>query len=142
MRIFKASTGLIPLIAGALLVLTACGGGSAPTTGGGNQGSLADCASKPNTCNGGTTKKGGTFTYTIEKTISNWNVNSAEGSSFDFVEVLDGVLPGVWNVNPDYSVTLNTDLMVSAEQTSSSPQTIVYKIKPDAVWNDGAPVSA
>ncbi|GIH14726.1 ABC transporter family substrate-binding protein [Rugosimonospora africana] len=142
MRIPRASTGLIPLVAGALLVLTACGGSGAPVSGGGNQGSLADCASKPTTCNSGKTKPGGIFTYTIEKTISNWNVNSSEGNSFDFVEVLDGVLPNVWNVSPDYSVTLNTDLMVSAEQTSDKPQTIVYKIKPDAVWNDGQPVTA
>ena len=32
--------------------------------------------------------------------------------------------------------------MVSAEQTSTSPQTIVYKIQPNAVWNDGTAITA
>src|SRR5262249_43494939 len=61
---------------------------------------------------------------------------------FDFQEVLDGILPNAFNTNPDFSVVVNTDMLSSAEQTSASPQTIVYKIKPDAVWNDGTPISA
>ncbi|HSO51285.1 MAG TPA: ABC transporter family substrate-binding protein [Actinomycetes bacterium] len=32
--------------------------------------------------------------------------------------------------------------MDSAEQTSTDPQTIVYKIRQEAVWSDGTPVSA
>jgi peptide/nickel transport system substrate-binding protein len=32
--------------------------------------------------------------------------------------------------------------VTSAEQTSANPQTIVYKINKDAVWDDGTPVSA
>ena len=37
---------------------------------------------------------------------------------------------------------MDPDLLVSADVTSTSPQTVVYKIKPDAVWNDGTPVTA
>src|SRR5262249_38058362 len=36
----------------------------------------------------------------------------------------------------------NSDLMVSAELTNQSPQTVVYKIQPNAVWNDGTAISA
>jgi peptide/nickel transport system substrate-binding protein len=32
--------------------------------------------------------------------------------------------------------------MVSAEQTSTSPQTIVYKIQPDAIWSDNTEITA
>ena len=31
--------------------------------------------------------------------------------------------------------------MVSATQTSASPQTILYKINPKAVWSDGTPIT-
>jgi len=31
-------------------------------------------------------------------------------------------------------------MMVSAEQTVTDPQTLVYKIKPEAVWSDGQPI--
>jgi hypothetical protein len=49
---------------------------------------------------------------------------------------------GVYRLHPDYSVQLNKDLMDSATQTSEDPQTIVYKIKQNAAWSDGTPVSA
>jgi len=103
---------------------------------------FGDCSSKPNDCNSAKTKAGGTIAYAIEKKISGWNVNNARSLTFEFQEVLDGVLQNVFNTNPDFSEVLNKDLMISAEQTSASPQTIVYKIRPEAVWNDGAPVNA
>ena len=50
---------------------------------------------------------------------------------FEVAEVEDGVLPGVFLAGSDLKPFLNTDLMVSAEQTKASPQTLVYKIKPE-----------
>ncbi|GIH12009.1 ABC transporter family substrate-binding protein [Rugosimonospora africana] len=144
MRTTKGLFGLVAVGVASLLAVSACGGGSGSSTGGGDtSSSFADCATKPLTCNSGTTKQGGTVTYTIEKTISGWNLNSAESNTFDFQEVLDGVLPqGPFINTPDLQPTLNSDLMVSAEQTSTSPQTIVYKINPNASWNDGTPINA
>jgi peptide/nickel transport system substrate-binding protein len=52
------------------------------------------------------------------------------------------MFPPVFRLHPDYSVQLNKELMDSAEQTSTDPQTIVYKIRQEAVWSDGTPVSA
>lgn len=43
---------------------------------------------------------------------------------------------------PGSQSILNSDLMVSAEMTSTDPQTVVYKIDPRAVWSDGMPVDA
>lgn len=132
-----------------MLALAACGGGSGGggTTGGGNTGSnasktgFASCDTSPNDCNSGTAKQGGSFIYTIEKNISDWNILSADGNTFETAEVLDGVIPSVFIAQPDLSVKLNTDLMVSAEQTSTSPQTLVYKISPKAVWSDGTQIT-
>jgi peptide/nickel transport system substrate-binding protein len=138
----RTSKGLISLVAvGAvsLLAMSACNGGSknqAPT-----QGSFADCATSPNTCNSGATKQGGAVTYTIEKKITGWNLNDNDSNTFDFQEVLDGVLPvGPFIANPDFNVVLNTDFVTSADVTSTSPETIVYKIRPEAVWSDGTPI--
>lgn len=143
MRTSKGLIGLVAVGVASVLVVSACGGGKGSNNNGSTtSSSLADCDSHPNDCNSGTTKQGGTFTYTIEKKIAGWNINNADSNTFEFAEVLDGVLPFVWNVNPDFQVVLNTDMMVSAEQTSTDPQTLVYKIKPDAVWNDGTPISA
>jgi peptide/nickel transport system substrate-binding protein len=123
-----------------LLAISACGGGSSSSSS--NSAGLTDCAKNPNTCNSGATKKGGSFTYVIEKDIELWNINDTNANTFETAEVLQPMLPGVFNVTPDLKPTLNTDLMVSATKTSESPQTVVYKIQPNAVWNDGTPISA
>jgi len=136
------------LIAGAAalaLVLTACSSSKSGGNGDNNsgaQGSFADCATKPNDCNSGKTKQGGNVTYTIEKLLTGWNLNTSNSNTFDFAEVMDGVVPAVFNAGPDLKPFLNTDLMVSAEETSTNPQTLVYKIKPNAVWSDGKPIDA
>jgi peptide/nickel transport system substrate-binding protein len=145
MRTSKRLLGLVAVGAASLLVLSACGQGSNNSgTGQSNiSKSFADCATKPLDCNSGDTKQGGTITYTIEKTITGWNLLDTNSNTFDFQEVLDGVLPqGPFINTPDLKPTLNTDMMVSAEQTSTSPQTVVYKIKPEAAWSDGTPIDA
>jgi peptide/nickel transport system substrate-binding protein len=145
MRTSKRLVGLVAVGAASLLVLSACGksNNNGSSTENNTSTSFADCATKPLDCNGGTTKQGGSVTYTIEKLITGWNLNDTNSNTFDFQEVLDGVLPqGPYINTPDLKPTLNTDMMVSVEQTSTSPQTIVYKIRPEAVWNDGTPITA
>ena len=94
------------------------------------------------TINAGSVSKGGTLTYSLEKTIDNWNVLTSAGDTFETAEIENSIYPNVFNVLPDLNPTLNTDLMVSADVTSPSPQTIVYKINPKAVWSDGKPINA
>jgi peptide/nickel transport system substrate-binding protein len=96
----------------------------------------------PDTVNSGPVTKGGNLTYVLEKTIDNWNVLTSAGDTFETAEVENSIYPNVFNVLPDLQPTLNTDLMVSADQTSASPQTLVYKINPNASWSDGTPINA
>ena len=143
MRTSKGLVGLIAVGVASLLVVSACGGGGSKSTTNAKNSSLADCANNPNTCNGGQTKQGGTITYTIEKKVTGWNLLDMDTNTFDFQEMLDGVLPiGPFIPTPDLKFSLNTDLMVSADQTSTSPQTLVYKINPNANWSDGTPINA
>jgi peptide/nickel transport system substrate-binding protein len=120
-----------------VLALSACTSKPTNTT----PGSLADCGTDPVNCNKGATAQGGTVTYTIEKKISGWNLNDALSNTFDFAEVLDAVLPaGPFIVQPDFQVVNNPDFVSSVEVTSTNPETVVYKIKPEAVWDDGTPI--
>jgi len=113
-----------------------------PSTGG-NEVTSGLVTGDPNTVNTAPVKQGGTLTYVIEKNITDWNVNTSEGNVFETAEVMNALEPQVYIAQPDTStVKLNTDLMVSADQTSTDPQTIVYKIQPNAVWNDGEPIDA
>jgi peptide/nickel transport system substrate-binding protein len=141
----SALTRGLTLAAGLTLVLAACssggGGGSSNKS---SSAGLTSCntVGKANTCNSAATKSGGTFTYVLEKNIQQWNVQDVNGNTFENAEALEVVLPQVFIPQPDFSVGLNTDLVTSATQTSTSPQTIVYKINPKAAWNDGTPITA
>ncbi len=137
MRTRLRRAGLLAVAVAASLVSSACtGGGSTP------QGVLGDCAAKPNDCNAGQVRSGGMLGYAIEKKIKGWNLNAGGSNTADTGEVLAGVLPEPFIVNPDLSIRLNSDLLLSAVQTGTNPQTIVYKINPAAVWDDGTPISA
>jgi peptide/nickel transport system substrate-binding protein len=57
-------------------------------------------------------------------------------------EIMNPVWPTVFVVQPNISLKLDTDYVTSATVTSTSPQTIVYKINPKAVWSDGVPINA
>ncbi|MDP9116579.1 MAG: ABC transporter family substrate-binding protein [Actinomycetota bacterium] len=158
MRVHKIPRGkaLVAGVAALALVLTACssskssnGGSTAgassstnnsATSGTKGTGNLATCATSPNTCNKAATKPGGQVSYVLEKTISGWNINNANSNTFEFAEVMDGILPAVYNASPDLKPFLNTDLMVSATQTNADPQTLVYVVKPNANWSDGQPI--
>jgi peptide/nickel transport system substrate-binding protein len=115
----------IVLILGLALVAAACGGGG----GGGGSGKPA-------------TKQGGTLNYGADQEPTGFNNNTSKDNGTSVANVMINVLPQAFHLTPDFKVAMNTDLLDSAEQTSSQPQTIVYKIKQNAVWSDGTPVSA
>ncbi|WP_034268238.1 ABC transporter family substrate-binding protein [Actinospica robiniae] len=124
-----------------LALLAGCGGSGNSSSSGNSTQSISG-TSAADTFNSGTPKQGGSVTWTIEKTMQNWNVLSADGNTFDYAQVVNPLTPSTYIFNPSYQVTLNSDLLVSASQTSSSPQTVVYKIQPNAVWSDGTPINA
>jgi peptide/nickel transport system substrate-binding protein len=115
----------IVLVLGLMLVAAACGGGG----GGGGSGKPA-------------TKQGGTLNYGADQEPTGFNNNTSKDNGTSVANVMINVLPQAFHLTPDFKVAMNTDLLDSAEQTSSQPQTIVYKIKQNAVWSDGTPVSA
>jgi peptide/nickel transport system substrate-binding protein len=115
------------LLVGLALVVAACGGGGG---GGGNNTSSSNI------------KEGGTLNYAADQEPTGFNPNTAKDNGTSVLWVVNRVYPSVFHANPDYTVSLDTDLMESAELTSQDPQTITYKIKPAAVWSDGVPVNA
>jgi len=137
----KRLTGLIAVAAATLLGISACGGGGGGNTQGTQNYGFAECEKSPNTCNSGPVKKGGEMIYAIEQVFTSWNLATDEGNAFAGSQTLQGIVPGTFFVEPDGTVALNKDLLVSAEVTNATPQTVVYKIQPKAVWDDGTPIS-
>jgi peptide/nickel transport system substrate-binding protein len=110
------------------LVIAACTGGGG---GGGDTGS-----------SGTAIKDGGTLSYAADQEPTGFNNNTSKDNGTSVLNVVINMFPPVFRLHPDYSVRLNQELMDSATQTGADPQTVVYKIKPEAAWSDGTPVSA
>jgi peptide/nickel transport system substrate-binding protein len=133
--------------AAAALVLAACGGGGGGGGGGdaSEGGVFADCKTDPNTCNSvpaDQLQQGGQITYSLEKNIDNWFQITSEGNVSPQSNAIKTLVPYTFVTTPDLKIVMNENLLVSAEQTSTNPQTIVYKIRPEAVWSDGRPITA
>lgn len=130
------------LVAGlaTLLAVTACSAGAGAS--GGGSGGAVQVRGDANTVNSGTPRHGGSVTYVLERNILDWNPLAADiGVATQLIaDVYD---PAPFVTDPDLkSIELNKDLLISADQVSTSPQKLVYKISPKAVWSDGTPISA
>ncbi|MFN2534845.1 MAG: ABC transporter family substrate-binding protein [Pseudonocardiaceae bacterium] len=136
------------MLAAALTVALACCAGPNPTGPAAQRQTgtvFATCDANPNTCNlaeAGKLRQGGQLTYAIDKNISNWNLLSSQGNVVETGWVLSGLLPRTFITAPDLTVAMNNELLDSAKVTATYPETIVYKIKPNAVWSDGTPITA
>jgi len=128
---------LFVLLAVGALLLAGCGGG------GGNPGAARTTPPTGlNDVNTAQVSKGGELTFGADQPPAGFNVNTSNGNLFATQQIIQNVFPTSWFYQPDLSLKLNSDLLVSAEQTNTNPQTIVYKIQPKAVWSDGVPISA
>ena len=87
-------------------------------------------------------RKGGTLRYAADQEPTGFNNNTSANNGTSVVNVMVRVWPSVFPVNPKFEPVLDEELMQSAELTKEDPQTLVYKINPDAVWSDGTPISA
>ncbi len=120
---------VLPLVLALSLGAAACGGSSGGTT------ATGDDTPK-------TAKVGGSITFGADQEPTGFNQLTSKDSGTSVVNVMQGVLPAVYKAHPDFTVQLDENLMVSAELTKEDPQTITYKIKPEAKWSDGVDISA
>jgi peptide/nickel transport system substrate-binding protein len=119
---------LAALLVGLAMVAAACGGGD-------DEGGEAG---------GGTAQiqPGGTLNYAADQEPTGFNNNTSKDNGTSVANVIRNVFPVAFNLTPDFKVEMNSELLESAEQTSEDPQTVVYKIKPNAIWSDDTPISA
>jgi peptide/nickel transport system substrate-binding protein len=73
---------------------------------------------------------------------SGFNPNTSKDNSTAVQAVAVTMYPSVFRIHPDFSVQLDQTFMVGAELTGHDPQTVTYRIRPDARWSDRVPISA
>ncbi|WP_018683990.1 ABC transporter family substrate-binding protein [Actinokineospora enzanensis] len=150
MSIKKRSLSAIALIAGASLVLSACGG----STDNGNGGSggtateptgdiaamaIAKGESGDNYTSPEVPQSNDTFTVSTDNPYTAYNNTAADANNSYNAFALTLVLSGAYKLDGNNKVLLNKDVMDSVELTSKSPQVVTWKIKPGVVWSDGEP---
>ena len=125
------------------LVLGACGsdgdGDGSPTQ---NRG-FEDCLKNPNECNSGERQEGGEITWTLDVAPDAYFPWSPEGGSVYTLQAIHGILPYFGQFMPDGTYQYNYDILAGKpELLSEDPVSFQFKIKDEAVWNDGTPITA
>jgi peptide/nickel transport system substrate-binding protein len=85
---------------------------------------------------------GGTATMALDENLAGFNINTSAANEFVLQEILNMVWPATFITNAKLQYVLNSQLLESAVQSSTNPQTIVYTINPKAEWSDGTPITA
>jgi peptide/nickel transport system substrate-binding protein len=134
----RALPGAVVAVA---LVTAACGDDTAQDDATAEVG-LGGCAEQPNDCNAGEPADGGTVTWLLGEAWSTYNVLRLEGADTHAAAALAGTAPWIGDFQPDGSWAWNRDLLAAdPEVTSTDPQTMVYELRPEAVWSDGTPIT-
>lgn len=134
------------LLATGALVLSACGGGSTDS-GGGNStmdqepdkvGAADEVFKRP------TVDDSGEFTMVREEGFTDYNNSTGAANNFSNTVVLSNMQlsPYFFDlVNGQIVIKIDGDLMDAVNVISEEPMQVEWKVRKEAVWSDGTPVS-
>jgi peptide/nickel transport system substrate-binding protein len=118
---------LAALLVGLAMVAAACGGGDEGGDTGGGSAQI---------------QQGGTLNYAADQEPTGFNNSTSKDNGTSVYNVVINMFPQAFHAQPDFTVKMDDAFLDSAEQTSEDPQTIVYKIKENAIWSDDTPITA
>jgi peptide/nickel transport system substrate-binding protein len=82
----------------------------------------------------------GDVSITVDESFQDYNNNTGAANSLANSYFLPLMQPSPFFVDADFSLKLDKDYMESVTVTSTNPQVVVWKWRPEAVWSDGAPI--
>lgn len=136
-----SARAVLVLVLATSLAVTACTKKKSTRNRGSEAGPAATTTNDVNAVPYDKLSDGGTLHWPIERYPVNFNPYTRDGSDQSALQVVDATLPVLWHFTAGGTPELNTDVVTSAKQTSSSPQTITYRISDKAKWSDGTPVT-
>ncbi|WP_052433914.1 ABC transporter family substrate-binding protein [Streptacidiphilus melanogenes] len=122
-------TSAAVLAAAVALVLAACSGSGAPDVRADDMSHAARSA----------VAQGGTLHWAVDALPTTLNAFATDASPATSLAD-QALLPTLFTLDASGKATADQDYVQSAEQVSSSPQTVVYTLNPKAVWSDGKPL--
>jgi peptide/nickel transport system substrate-binding protein len=85
---------------------------------------------------------GGTLQWAVSQVPPNFNYFHLDGTLRDNFEIVDAMLPSMFNADAKAELHVDPDYAESAEITATTPkQVVTYKLNRNAVWYDGTPVT-
>lgn len=137
----RSARAVLVVVLATSLAVTACTKKKSSTNNGSTTGPVATTTNDINAVPYDKVPAGGTLHWPIDRYPANFNPYTPDGSDPSALQVLDATLPVLWHFTAAGTPELNTDVVTSAKQTSSSPQTITYRISDKAKWSDGTAVT-
>jgi peptide/nickel transport system substrate-binding protein len=137
MRGTRAAT----LLAATALALTACGSSGTGRPGGAASAPPSVNAEDINPQPLSNLKQGGTLTMSIQQWITQYNPYEVDGENGDGQSMVQMVEPTLFLLDASGTPHINTDYLLSAQVTSTSPQVVTYRLNPKARWSDGKQLS-
>ena len=141
MRTKRAVVGIFAGLVSIGLVLSGCAAGGGTTDPSSSGKATLDPAGDTNAQPASAVAQGGTLRVPLQSFPPNWNYSFIDGTLADTDLVMQTMVQKPFVIGLDGAPTLNTDLLVSAEPTSTTPLVIEYKINPAATWSDGTPIT-
>ncbi|HLF41671.1 MAG TPA: ABC transporter family substrate-binding protein [Acidimicrobiia bacterium] len=132
MRLFGKgkSARLLVVLMSAVLVAGACGGDDDD-----------EGAEPEETGEDGGTVEGGTLTFGADQDFAGYNKLTSKDNSLAGGQIMRQVWPSAYRARPDFSLEPYV-IAQDAAVVGESPFVVEWKIRPEANWDDGVPISA
>lgn len=138
MRETRRGAWILALLAVLALILGACGGGDDDNEAADNGGKAdEETSTKSDIEERGT---GGVLTYGADQEPTGFNTNTSKDNGTSVKNVVENLFFYAAKATPDFKLDY-VGLEDEPEVVSESPQTVEWKIKEEAVWSDGTPVT-
>jgi peptide/nickel transport system substrate-binding protein len=85
-------------------------------------------------------RQGGTLTLPIYQWLTQFNYYQANGTLDDVLTVVGMLEPRLFTRDAEGAPRRVPDYLRSASVTSTTPQTVTYRLNPEAKWSDGKPL--
>lgn len=91
--------------------------------------------------NGSEVKDGGTLVFGADQELTGFNINASKNNGLAAAVIIRNIWPAAYRARPDFTLEPYV-LDGAAKVLSTNPFSVEWKIKADANWDDGTPVSA
>ncbi|WP_104197524.1 ABC transporter family substrate-binding protein [Cryobacterium sp. M15] len=141
MRRKSTAFAAVAVLSASALFLTACAPGNTAENGTADTPSGAVPSTAWDSATADQVTDGGTLNLAINAMPANWNLAHVDGNEVDTKTTISPTAGSIYSIGEDGTPELNPDYATSVELISEDPQVVEIKLNPDAVWQDGAPIT-